>query len=80
MSAPTPKQKLREHLDRMHGTRGLLLPQRSTLVQLQRWHANEHHRYHTSHYHAGVNLGPDQRPDGWYSGADAIPTDRRRIL
>jgi len=45
---------------------------RLTLAELQRWHAREHHQYYCSHYHEGTNLGPNDRPAGWYTGEDAV--------
>lgn len=68
----TPKQKLREHIAGMHGK---FIPARWTLVELQAWHANQHHRYYTNHVHAGVNLGAGDRPPGWRTGEDAIPKE-----
>lgn len=65
----TPKQVLRAHVTGEH--RGA--PARATLVELARWHARQHHRLACSHYHAGVNRGPDQRPPGWYTGEDSVP-------
>lgn len=68
----TPKQKLREHLGRMHGALPASL-EHGTLTQLARWHAERHHRYANNHYHEGVNLGPGQRPEGWRTGEGAVP-------
>ena len=65
---------LRAHIRAMHPW---INPRRS-LVLLERDHAHEHHRYLPNHYHAGTNLGPDQRPPGWRTGEDAIATQRRQ--
>lgn len=61
---------LQAHLDDCHkGGPGGRWPTR----KLSTWHARQHHRYSTDHYHAGANLGPEDRPPGWATGADAIP-------
>lgn len=40
-------------------------------------HARDHYRLgNINHYHKGPNLGPDQRPDGWYTGEDAVLKQR----
>lgn len=65
------KQRLMAHVAEHHGRRRL--PPRLSMEGLARWHANEHHRLaFLDHYHAGPNLGPDQRPSGWRTGADAV--------
>jgi hypothetical protein len=36
-------------------------------------HSIIHQRYSsTSHYHAGENRGPSQRPEGWKTGGDVV--------
>lgn len=68
---------LRTHMREMHplkGGRGL--PKRN--ADLARLHADMHYRRSLSHYHAGVNLGPDQRPEGWATGEDAVVIQRGR--
>lgn len=66
---PTPKQALLAHVADLHGR----IPAESwTMDQVARMHAEQHHRYSTNHYHKGVNLGPDARPRGWYTGEDAV--------
>lgn len=68
----TAKQTLFAHIRECHRAgRGRV--DRMTLVELQAWHANQHHRYFTNHHHAGVNLGPGDRPAGWRTGEDAVP-------
>jgi hypothetical protein len=67
----TPKQGLWAHIRELHSPRNHP-PARATLAQLQRWHAEQHHRYSPNHYHTGVNLGPSARPPGWYTGQDAV--------
>jgi hypothetical protein len=74
----TPKAQktdLWEHVKAMHRYRqrpGGAKPS-WTLAKLQRWHAEQHHRYGSrSHFLVGVNLGPDQRPDGWYTGKGVV--------
>jgi hypothetical protein len=67
----TAKQRLRSHIVNDHRR----IPAKSwTMKQMADWHAHEHWRYHQRHYHAGPNLGPDQRPPGWRTGEDAVPT------
>ena len=43
-----------------------------TLLNLKAWHSGQHHRFALSHYHAGPNTGPGDRPRGWYTGEDAV--------
>jgi hypothetical protein len=65
----TPKQILLSHIHRFHGRQ----PAKSwTMKQMSDWHAEQHHRYRTSHWHEGVNLGPGDRPAGWRTGEDVI--------
>lgn len=66
----TPKQRLAAHMAERHSR--VELPNRATFADLQRVHGRQHHRYHCDHYHAGPNTGPSQRPDGWYTGEDAV--------
>lgn len=57
-------------------------PRNPTLVELQRWHRNEHYRYGSSlshlheHDNAGVLTGPDprggRRPSGWDTGERVV--------
>lgn len=66
----TPKQRLRSHIVNDHHRQ----PAQSwTMAQMAAWHAEQHHRYRTSHYHAGPNLGAGDRPPGWRTGEDAVP-------
>lgn len=65
-------QTLKAHIEDMHGKRGESLPKTWTFVQLSKWHAREHHRYSPNHWHAGRNDGPSSRPEGWYTGEDAV--------
>ena len=77
----TDKQRLRAHIEAEHGGFGVRQGDRFrgypllswTLQQLGTWHARQHHRLSTSHYHAGPNTGPGDRPRGWWTGADARP-------
>jgi hypothetical protein len=77
----TPKQALRAHLDAMHaghmkvarghGRINGVAPatDRSTLVELKRFHAETHYRYHPNHWHGPTpNRGADARPEGWKTG------------
>jgi hypothetical protein len=66
----TPKQALLGHVEERHHQ---ALPASWTKARIAKWHANTHWRYSPDHYHAGSNRGPDDRPDGWETGADAIP-------
>ncbi len=72
----TPKQALRAHIQEMHSPRNAP-GERTSYAKLQHWHADQHHRYWTSHHH-GPNPGPSARPPGWYTGADAVPIDKQR--
>lgn len=64
---------LRQHVREMHPNMVL----RRAHVDLVRDHARMHYRHSPNHYHAGANLGrPEQRPDGWYTGDDAVPVQR----
>lgn len=56
------------HLTTMHKR----APKSGTLAQLVRWHQQEHYRSYTTHWHEGVNLGPDHRPAGWVTGEGAV--------
>lgn len=69
MKELTPKQKLETHIFALHKRP----PSGMTLKELQAWHAGQHHKFWTDHYHDGVNLGPDQRPSGWKTGEGAVP-------
>lgn len=71
---PTPKQVLRQHIIGHHSPRHWPAGfDRMTYTQLQRWHADRHHRSGgLSHYHAGPNRGPSERPPGWYTGEDVV--------
>lgn len=76
-SRHTAKQVLMEHIESRHGgfaTRqgGLRRrPHRSwTLERMASWHAYQHHRYVTNHYHAGPNTDANNRPPGWRTGED----------
>lgn len=64
----TPKQELSHHLVALHG---LSSNPRWTLKQLAGMHARRHHRHSPNHHH-GLNPGPNQRPAGWYTGANAV--------
>jgi hypothetical protein len=67
----TTRQRLLAHIAELHTGRSqpaLWWPYK----RLASWHARQHHRYWTNHYHEGPNLGPDQRPPGWYTGEGAI--------
>lgn len=74
-AAPTPKQHLIAHLEAGHTgpARRRRISARWTQAELAEWHARQHHRYATNHYHVGPNTGPNDRPLGWYTGADAVP-------
>jgi hypothetical protein len=76
----TPKQALLTHILSMHGLGHPRPAGHWTLERLRKWHAHTHHRFSPNHFHAGPNLGPDQRPPGWYTGADAVLLDRDRNL
>lgn len=65
---------LREHVRQMHRRQP---PAGLSDEQLARWHSREHHRYATSHYHEGVNLGPSCRPEGWRTGEGAVERGSR---
>jgi hypothetical protein len=60
--------ELREHLRKRHSR--VHIPRSN--VAVERLHALEHHRYVCNHDHAGPNLGPSQRPEGWRTGGDVI--------
>lgn len=71
----TPKQKLILHLDAFHSRpfrRRGPLSHTTTLAELQRWHAEQHHRYVVNHDHLGPNRGPGIRPPGWKTGEGAV--------
>jgi hypothetical protein len=69
----TTKQTLRRHIEDMHRRpHGAI--SHMTLAELQRFHRGQHHRYATDHSHAGANLGPGQRPPGWSTGEDVVPS------
>ena len=74
----TTRQALLAHIASLHTARGGLPRKRMTLVELQRWHGNEHHRLSPNHFHEGVNLGPGSRPPGWKTGEGAVPITRGR--
>ena len=65
----TPKRVLLSHIHNMHRRRPA---QGWTMAQMAKWHADQHYRYSPNHYHEGLNLGPDQRPEGWYTGEGAV--------
>lgn len=67
-----PTADLRAHLLAMHPH--MKIPR--TGGDLAVAHAVQHYRYLPSHDHAGPNRGPDQRPPGWVTGADAVPATR----
>lgn len=67
----TTKQTLWAHVRAHHSARRQPSP-RLTLVQLQRWHAKEHHRLSPNHNH-GMTTGPNDRPAGWFTGENTIP-------
>jgi phosphoribosylformimino-5-aminoimidazole carboxamide ribonucleotide (ProFAR) isomerase len=93
----TEKQTLIAHLREHHSSRRATSWQTSrthkvvdgwreskTLKELQRWHAREHHRYATSHYHEfdgeGDLVGPnttERRPSGWRTGLGTIERNDR---
>lgn len=64
------RARLIAHLTACHPS--IRIGVRSTGTLAER-HAIAHHRYWTSHHHAGSNTGPGDRPDGWYTGDDAVP-------
>lgn len=66
----TPKQILVAHIRSMHRRRPSN-PEAMTLLNLKAWHAGQHHRYTLSHHH-GPNIGPNDRPRGWFTGEDAV--------
>ena len=71
----TPKQKLWAHIETGHPSHShpnRVVSLRMTLEKLAKWHATEHHRFHTNHIHEGVNLGAGDRPPGWRTGEGAI--------
>lgn len=77
----TPKQTLWSHLEDGHGRslRGARrnpahhAPSKSwSHEKLQSWHARQHHRFATNHYHEGDQGDPDNRPAGWYTGEGAV--------
>jgi hypothetical protein len=60
---------LRQHMIEMHPR----TPRPRSNADLITAHRREHHHFLTSHIHAGTNLGPGDRPEGWTTGADAVP-------
>lgn len=73
----TPRRVLLDHLRTLHRYSG-----RGNGVKtevLQKLHRHQHHHRWLRHYHAGVNLGPDQRPVGWTTGEDAVLKDRAKV-
>lgn len=73
----TPKQVLVGHLTELHPHNPFT--KSMTLARLQAFHAHVHHRFGgaANHYHAGCNLGPDHRPEGWHTGEGAMRKDER---
>lgn len=65
----TIKQRLRAHLIDGHDYEP---PKNWTAEQMRGLHMREHHLDSPDHSHAGPN-SPNNRPPGWYTGADAIP-------
>lgn len=67
----TPKQVLLNHIQGMH-SRLSHVNRKWTMAEMAKVHSNQHHRLSSNHYHEGVNLGPDNRPPGWYTGEGAV--------
>lgn len=65
----TPKQKLVAHIRAFHH-KGWVPT--LTYEGLGKWHATQHHRFHTNHTHEGVNLGAGDRPPGWRTGEGVV--------
>lgn len=65
----TPKQVLVAHIAERHRTPPGNVTTRESLAL---WHARQHHRFWTNHYHEGPNTGPGNRPPGWATGADVV--------
>ena len=59
---------LRDHVETMHRR----VPPHLSEQELAQWHATQHHRFVTSHFHEGRNSGPGDRPPGWRTGEDAV--------
>lgn len=70
----TQKQTLLAHLRELHPS--LYFPKSATFDQLWKIHRNAHHRYSTNHYHEGLNLGPEDRPEGWQTGEGVVMKER----
>lgn len=71
----TPKQTLWAHIREFHPRWKVAHPRpgvNTTLVELVRWHAIQHHRFHINHIHEGVNLGAGNRPVGWRTGEGVV--------
>lgn len=66
----TPKQVLLAHVKERHPQ--IKTPKNVTIAGLKRAHTREHWRLWCNHFHAGVNTGPDNRPEGWKTGLDVI--------
>ena len=64
---------LRKHMKELHPN--AKLPRSN--ADLIREHKRQHHQLSPNHIHAGVNLGPDQRPPGWTTGEDVVMKERR---
>jgi hypothetical protein len=60
---------LRQHMIEMHPN--VKLPRLT--ADLIKVHKRQHHRYFCSHFHAGSNTGPDDRPTGWATGESPVP-------
>lgn len=73
MKRQTKKQKLRTHIVSVHRRQPAVS---WTEQQMAAWHIKEHHQFACSHLHMGANLGPGDRPAGWYTGEDVVPRDR----
>lgn len=67
---------LRDHMKAYHPK---AQPRRSN-ADLAAEHARQHHRYTFAldHHHGG-SRGADDRPPGWYTGADVVMT-RERVV
>lgn len=72
----TPKQTLAAHIGEMHNAQRGAHTTGMTYKEMQRWHADQHHRYYQNHHH-GPSRGPDDRPAGWRTGENAVPIARR---
>jgi hypothetical protein len=68
----TAKQTLVGHMRERHPRVAAKAAPGWTFAAWQKVHALQHHRYYVDHYHAGTNTGSDNRPEGWYTGKDAV--------